>query len=72
MSCEICGRGNCTRSFHSLEEQEEHDNVADVTKEYVQRALLDKLNRLKIYESEETIDDLVSIDDVRSMINDII
>jgi len=21
MSCEICGRGGCTRSFHSLEEQ---------------------------------------------------
>ncbi len=25
MACEICGRGNCTRSFHSLEEQERHD-----------------------------------------------
>lgn len=23
MSCEICGRGSCMRSFHSLEEQEE-------------------------------------------------
>lgn len=72
MGCEICGRGNCTRSFHSLEEQEEHDNVADVTKEYVQRTLLDKLNRLKIYESEETTDQVVSLDDVKSIINDII
>lgn len=25
MSCEICGRGSCTRSFHSLEAQEEYD-----------------------------------------------
>ena len=25
MSCEICGRGACTRSFHSLKEQEEFD-----------------------------------------------
>jgi hypothetical protein len=25
MACEICGRGSCTRSFHSLEEQEEFD-----------------------------------------------
>jgi len=25
MSCEICGRGSCTRSFHSLSEQEEFD-----------------------------------------------
>ena len=23
--CEICGRGSCTRSFHSIEEQEEFD-----------------------------------------------
>ena len=25
MGCEICGRSDCTRSFHSLEEQEEFD-----------------------------------------------
>lgn len=25
MACEICGRTSCTRSFHSLEEQEEFD-----------------------------------------------
>jgi len=25
MACEICGRSACTRSFHSLEEQEEFD-----------------------------------------------
>lgn len=27
MGCEICGRGSCTRVFHSLEEQEEFDRV---------------------------------------------
>lgn len=26
MSCEICGRGSCTRSFHSLAAQDEFDN----------------------------------------------
>ena len=26
MSCEICGRSSCTRSFHSFEEQERHDD----------------------------------------------
>lgn len=25
MSCEICNRGACTRSFHSISEQEEFD-----------------------------------------------
>ena len=28
MSCEICGRNNCCRSFHSFEEQEEYDRTA--------------------------------------------
>lgn len=26
MSCELCGRSSCTRSFHSLEEQDDFDN----------------------------------------------
>lgn len=25
MGCEICGRGNCDRCFHPLDEQEEYD-----------------------------------------------
>ena len=27
MSCEICGRNSCTRSFHSLEMQERFDRI---------------------------------------------
>lgn len=26
MSCQICGRGACTESFHSLKEQEDFEN----------------------------------------------
>ena len=26
MACEICGRSSCTRSFHSLQDQEDFDN----------------------------------------------
>lgn len=26
MTCEICGKGPCTGSFHSLEEQKRHDD----------------------------------------------
>lgn len=33
MSCEICGRGACMKSFHSLEEQENYDSVADDIKD---------------------------------------
>lgn len=27
MSCDICGRGSCCNSFHSLEEQERYEKV---------------------------------------------
>ncbi len=27
MGCRICGRGACCKSFHSLEEQENYDNM---------------------------------------------
>ena len=30
MACDICGRGNCTESFHSLEEQERYSDVIDL------------------------------------------
>jgi len=29
MSCEICGRGSCTREFHSPREQKMFDNPPD-------------------------------------------
>jgi len=33
MSCEICGRNSCTRSFHSIREQEEFDKSEEDLKE---------------------------------------
>jgi hypothetical protein len=29
MGCEICGRNNCTKFFHSAEEQESYDIIAE-------------------------------------------
>lgn len=29
MSCDICGRGSCVPSFHSLEEQERYEKVIE-------------------------------------------
>jgi hypothetical protein len=46
MSCEICGRGNCTRSFHSLESQKEFDNVADSIKERMRNIICKRLEKL--------------------------
>jgi hypothetical protein len=47
MGCEICGRGACTRSFHSLQEQKDFDNVADGIKERLKTIIESKVNRLK-------------------------
>lgn len=33
MSCEICGRSSCTRSFHSLQAQQEHDEQSAAPQE---------------------------------------
>ena len=49
MGCEICGREACTRSFHSLEEQEEFDRVnkTDEIKERLRNIIERQVNRLK-------------------------
>lgn len=46
MSCEICGKGSCTSSFHSIEDQESFDNVADKVKDRLKEQISSKLNRL--------------------------
>ena len=49
MGCEICGRGACTRSFHSLEQQEEFDriNKTDEIKERLRNIIERQVNLLK-------------------------
>jgi hypothetical protein len=71
MGCEICGRGNCTRSFHSLEEQEEFDTVNDKTKDRMRDFLVNKINRLKTisnYEDNNDNEDYVKLSDVIGII----
>lgn len=46
MSCEICGSSNCTRSFHSLEEQQNFDDQADSIKERAKEILASRVDRL--------------------------
>lgn len=41
MSCDICGRGSCTESFHSMEEQERYEKVIEAFNKA--RALRDKV-----------------------------
>jgi hypothetical protein len=53
MACEICGRNSCTRSFHSLEDQGQFDDVADNVKERMKEVLKRQIDRLKDYGHDE-------------------
>jgi hypothetical protein len=69
MGCEICGRGSCTRSFHSLEEQMEFDrlNKTDEIKERLRSNIESQVNRLKGDYIED--DYYVKLSDVIDVIN---
>jgi len=45
MSCEICSRGNCIPSFHSLEEQSSFDGTADKIKDRARSIISNIVNR---------------------------
>lgn len=46
MGCVICGRGMCTKSFHSIEEQDAYDNIADGVVERTVSQCADVLERM--------------------------
>ena len=69
MACEICGRNSCTKSFHSIEEQVQFDDIADNIKDRMRDYLIRRVERLKYYSNEED-DDLVLVSDVIDLIND--
>ena len=68
MSCEICGRSACTRSFHSLEEQENFDNKADDIKDRMRNVLISRINNLECEEMNSEY--FVKLEDVEKIIND--
>ena len=52
MSCDICGKGSCTVSFHSLAEQERYEKVIEAFEKA--RDLRDKIrNETSDEESED-------------------
>ena len=71
MSCEICGRGGCTKSFHSFDEQSEYDEVADKVKDRVIKAISDGINRLSgdWIEMDGVEKYFVDLDDVNKVID---
>lgn len=67
MACQICGRNSCTRSFHSLEEQAQFDEIADPVIERVKGELIRQVERLQLHDVEE-MPYLVSLEDVVNLI----
>lgn len=70
MGCEICGRGACTRSFHTLQDQEEFDQVnkTDEIKERLRNIIEKQLGRLKTIVNDSDDDEYVKLSDVIDII----
>ena len=69
MGCEICGRNNCCKSFHSLDEQKSFDDVADIVKDKCRSIILKKVERVNsFYDNDDNV--VVKIDDIIEAIND--
>lgn len=68
MACEICGRGNCTSMFHSLEEQQIFEDTTSAFKETLLNKIEARVNKLR----GEHIDDnyYILLDDVLQIISD--
>ncbi len=68
MACELCGKISCTRSFHTLEEQNQFDNYADKVKERMKEILKYKINNLQD-KGEDSVYYLVDISEVIDIID---
>lgn len=69
MACEICGRNSCCKSFHSIEEQDAFDDIAEKALSNIQKELKNKLSRLIGHYHGNNY--YVKLDDISSIIDDI-
>ena len=67
MACEICGSSNCCRVFHSIEEQNAFDEIAEPVTDRIRNRLSRELNRLATFDYND--DTFVRLSDVQSMID---
>ena len=69
MGCEICGRNNCCKSFHGLEEQQNFDNVADTIKDRCRETIKRKVERVNsFYDNHDNV--VVILEEVIQAIDD--
>lgn len=67
MSCEICGRSNCCKAFHSRESVDEFDSIADGIKDRMRKNLVYSIDRIKNKEDVNG-DDYVKLSEVIDII----
>lgn len=74
MACEICGRSNCCRGFHSLEEQQRHNEIIAPFKDNLEGKFNYETRHLDRYYKEDIEDEelYVRLSDVESMISSIL
>lgn len=63
MACKICWRNSCTSSFHSVEEQEKHDEQNERFKDYLER----KISRM--YTEEIESEEYIKLSDIEEIIS---
>ena len=69
MGCEICGRNNCCKSFHSFEEQQNFDNVADTIKDRCREIIKRKVERVNSFYNDD-YNLVAKMDDIIQAIDD--
>lgn len=68
MACEICGKNNCTAGFHSIEEQQSFNEIADKIKDRAKEYIVYRINRLDNHYCDE--DNYVKLEEVIEIIED--
>jgi hypothetical protein len=70
MSCQICGKNSCSKSFHSLTEQEAHEEATEKAIEALKARLINKINRSSFWIDKDGEDvEVLHLDDVLNIIN---
>lgn len=70
MSCPICGRNNCCKSFHSIEEQKVYEEVVDSVLPNILRGLKNSIDKIEGHYHGENY--YIRLEDVLGAIDDII
>lgn len=72
MSCEICGKTSCSKSFHSIDEQSQHEEIIEQAISNLKQKLINKINRSAFWMDNEEGEEkeVLNLNDVINIIED--